>query len=93
VQGVRQALVIAGLPRASRSTNLAADIRQLFEQRHLGPAARRQGTMHDRSGHSTASLSTTSEMRRRISGSSTDRVRFPWDGRTLIIESNSNQPV
>jgi len=52
------------------------------------PTARRHVAMLD-GIHRCTRLRTFALMRSRAAGSSTERERFPIDGRKLIIESNS----
>jgi len=74
------------------AADLAADVAQLLHQRELEPASGGESRVQRLAHHCTSS-STISAIRRRVAGSSTDRDRCPCRGRTLIIESNSIQPV
>ena len=84
-------LVVAQAPGSCSSADLAADVAELSCKRHRPPPLDHPARMsRDRIHHET-SRSTMATMRRRVSGSSTDRDLLPCFGRTLIIESNSIQ--
>ena len=69
--------------------NFASYIRHLFGEGEQVPSARRQFSVL--MVHRITRLLTIRRMRSRIAGSSTPRLRFPREGRRLIIESNSTK--
>lgn len=69
--------------------DLAPDVGQLDDERERVPTPRGQVAMLG--AHGVMSLSTISMIFALIAGSSTPRERFPWEGRMLIIESNSTR--
>jgi hypothetical protein len=89
--------LVSRLMRADRAIDFAADVGELFHQGKLAPPAGRGGRVDwGRSGRGHASLTrslTTATMASRTAALSTPRLRFPADGRTLIIESYSIQPA
>ena len=79
--------------RADRSIYLAANVGELLYERKRRPP-RAEPWVNECAGRhgSRTSRATTPRMDSRISASSTPRLRFPWAGRTLIMESNSIHP-
>ena len=76
-------------PVHSGAADLAADVAELFRERELPPAPRRQIPVLNLV-HGRTSRDTTAAIALRVEGSSTPRDRLPNDGRRLIIESNSS---
>src|SRR6266567_469106 len=87
VERVVQAALVSRFPSANAPLDFAADVRHLLDQPQASPPRRQIGVNVRRRGHASLTrAATTRRMTSRRAGFSTSRLRFPCDGRTLIIE-------
>lgn len=78
------------VPPLPRPADLAPHIAELRGEGELPPSAGGEARMPDVRHRATSSF-TSVAICSRVPGSSTPRVRFPNDGRRLIMESYSSQ--
>jgi len=81
-----ESLRVIAVRRIDRPADLTSDIAELLRQRERRPSTAGKAGMQ---AHCFTSRSTIAVTFARIAGSSTERVRFAWLGRMLIMESNS----
>ena len=89
-KGGRTAGFVPGLACPDCPADVRSGIPELLGEGHPLPALGHEIRVK---GHGTTTRPTSSSIDARTSGSSTERVQFPWLGRRLIIESNSRNPA
>ena len=90
-EGPLRHLRIAGSP-LERPADFAPDVSELFGERQSSPSPVGQLPMRDL-GHRLTNSDTMAAILSRVFESSTPRVRFPKEGRRLIMESNSSHSL